>query len=56
MPDDTPPPGGNLLPALVLAVLALLLVGGWWVFPKVWAYMGQQDCIASGHLNCGPAK
>jgi hypothetical protein len=42
----------NLLPALTLIVLLLLLLGGWFLFPRVQAYMTQQDCIASGRTNC----
>jgi len=53
MPDKPRPSAGNLLPALVLGVLVLLIAGGVWLFPRVAAYMARQDCIATGHVNCG---
>jgi hypothetical protein len=40
------------LPAITLILLVLLLVGGWLLFPKLQAYMAEQDCIASGRTNC----
>jgi apolipoprotein N-acyltransferase len=54
---DQPQPatGGNLLPTLVLVVLVALLAGGYFLFPRVAAYMSRQDCIATGHVNCGPS-
>lgn len=42
----------SLLPALTLVALVLALLGGWWLFPKLQAYMTEQDCIASGRTNC----
>lgn len=47
------PHGGRLLPALVLGALVLVILAGVWLFPRVAAYMSRQDCIASGHVNCG---
>ncbi len=41
------------LPALVLVVLAAGLFAGWLLFPRLLAYMQRQDCVASGHTNCG---
>ena len=56
MPDMPPRPAPtNWLPMLVLALLVLSLAGGVWLFPRVAAYMARQDCIATGHVNCGPA-
>lgn len=41
------------LPALVLLALAAALFGAWMLFPRFMAYMQRQDCVASGHVNCG---
>ncbi len=46
------PPATRYLPALTLLLLVLLLVGGWLLFPRMQAYMVEQDCIASGRTNC----
>ena len=43
---------GSLLPALVLIGLFVVLLGGWWLFPRFQSYMAQQDCIATGRTNC----
>jgi hypothetical protein len=42
----------SLFPALVLAGLLALLVGGWWLFPRLHAYVAMQDCFASGRTDC----
>ena len=47
---------GNLLPLLVLAGLAVLIGGGVLAFQHISAYRAQQDCIATGHVNCGRAE
>jgi hypothetical protein len=53
MPPPEPEPSATrYLPALTLVLLVILLVGGWLLFPKVQAYMAEQDCIASGRTNC----
>jgi hypothetical protein len=53
MPSPEPePPATSYLPALTLVLLLLLLVAGWLLFPRVQAYMSEQDCIASGRTNC----
>jgi hypothetical protein len=36
----------------VLAAIVLLLLAGWFLFPRFQAYMARQDCIAAGHINC----
>ena len=60
MPDDDAPRGESilsaLLPTIVLVLLALVIGGGVLLFPRMAAYIAQQDCVASGHTNCVPAK
>jgi len=43
----------DLLPLLVLAVLALLLVGGYFAFPLFFGVIHRTDCIAAGRTDCG---
>jgi hypothetical protein len=43
----------DLLPLLVLAFLALLLVGGYYAFPLFFGVIHHTDCIASGRTDCG---
>ena len=52
MPDDQPKRQSSLLPAIAFVLLVAALVAGVWVFPRVYQYMSQQDCIASGRTNC----
>jgi hypothetical protein len=52
MPDDQDRPNSNFLAGVVFALLLAALVAGVWAFPRVYAYMSQQDCIASGRTNC----
>jgi len=52
MPDDQQQSNSNLLAAVAFALLLAALVVGVWAFPRVYAYMSQQDCIASGRTNC----
>jgi hypothetical protein len=52
MPDDQDRPNSNLLATLAFVVLVAALVAGVWLFPRVYAYMSQQDCIAAGRTNC----
>jgi hypothetical protein len=55
MPDDQNDPNehnSNFLAGVVFALLLALLIAGVWVFPRVYAFMSQQDCIASGRTNC----
>jgi hypothetical protein len=51
MPDEQTPPS-NLLAILAFVALVAALAAGVWLFPRVYAYMTQQDCIASGRTNC----
>lgn len=43
----------DLVPALVLAAVLLAGLAGWWLFPLALHALSYQDCIASGHVNCG---
>ena len=47
------PTPSQWLPGLVLLALAAALFSGWMLFPRFLAYMQRQDCVASGHVNCG---
>lgn len=51
MPDEQPP-SSNLLVTLAFVLLVAALVAGVWLFPRIYAYMTEQDCIASGRTNC----
>jgi hypothetical protein len=51
MKSDPPEPS-RWLPSAVLAGIVLLLLAGWWLFPRFQAYMAREDCIAAGHINC----
>ncbi|MDA8248078.1 MAG: hypothetical protein M0Z28_02780 [Rhodospirillales bacterium] len=51
--DNDRRPVVGWLPALVLLALVALGLAGWRLFPLFAAYMERQDCIASGHVNCG---
>lgn len=42
----------DVLPVVVLVALVLLMLLGWWLYPKLQHYMSQQDCIATGRTNC----
>jgi hypothetical protein len=42
----------QLLPLAVLVGLALLFLGGWWLFPRLQSMMAYQDCVASFRTNC----
>ena len=53
MDDEAGQRAPRWLPAAVLLALAALLLGSWLLFPRLAAYMHRQDCIASGHVNCG---
>ena len=37
---------------MTLLLVALLLVGGWLLFPRLHQEMMWQDCVASGRTNC----
>ena len=42
----------DLLPVIAFIVAVAVLVGGWFLFPKVHAWISTQDCVASGRTNC----
>jgi hypothetical protein len=42
-----PPRKPDLVALLTLGGLLLVFLAGWWLFPKVAAYMSMQDCLAS---------
>jgi hypothetical protein len=52
MADDRNEQNSNFLAGVAFAALLAALVAGVWAFPKIYAYMSQQDCIASGRTNC----
>ena len=52
MSDEPPPRNASLLPTIAFVLLVVALAGGVWVFPRIYAFMSQQDCIASGRMNC----
>ncbi len=52
MPDDENDQHSNFLAGVAFAAVLALLVAGVWLFPRVYAFMTQQDCIASGRTNC----
>lgn len=42
----------SLMTAVVLAVIAAVLLGGYFAFPAFQAYMARQDCIGAGRIDC----
>jgi len=42
----------DVVPLLVLAFLVLLMLAGWWLYPKLQHFLSEQDCIATGRTNC----
>ena len=49
------PPDGRSwdpLALITLAVIAALLLGGWWLFPKLYHAVAYRDCVASGRTDC----
>lgn len=44
---------GNLFAVIVLVIVALVLLGGWFAFPAITHFMQRQDCVATGNMNCG---
>jgi hypothetical protein len=43
----------DIVPLLVLGLLAVLLVGGYYLFPHFFGVIHRTDCIASGRTDCG---
>ena len=52
MPDEDRRQGWDPVPLLALAAVLVLLIAGWWLFPRIQEWIAGQDCIASGHTNC----
>ena len=48
--EDTPPHSR----LLVLGLVALLVVGGWFLSVKLANLARMQDCVLSGRHNCAP--
>jgi hypothetical protein len=42
------------VPIITLAAIVLLILAGWWLFPRVQAALSFQDCVATGRANCAP--
>lgn len=51
MSDPGPKPRPDLLSLIALAVILLVLVGGYLVFPWLQQVVGTQDCLASGRIT-----
>jgi len=43
-------------PLLVLVLIALLVVGGWFLANKLASLARVQDCVLSGRHNCAPIE
>jgi hypothetical protein len=52
MPDEDENRRWDPLPLIALAVIVMLLLAGWWLFPAVQEWLAGKDCIASGRTNC----
>jgi len=52
MVDERGQGNSNFLAGVAFAALLALLIAGVWLFPRVYAYMSRQDCIATGRTNC----
>ncbi len=45
----------DVIGIVMLIVLVVLALAGWWAFPRMQAYIAFQDCVATGRANCaGP--
>ncbi len=47
------PPGRDLVGIFVLIAAVILFIAAYWLFPLVQHWLSNQDCIASGRVNCG---
>jgi flagellar biogenesis protein FliO len=52
MADDRHQQNSNFLAGVAFALLLALIIAGVWLFPRIYAFMNRQDCIASGRTNC----
>jgi hypothetical protein len=53
LPREPGPRRFDVLPVLLLALLAAAMLGGLWLFPRLQAYIAHEDCIAVGRTDCG---
>ncbi len=44
--------GGGLLTLAAFAIVVVLLVGGFLLFPRLQRVIGFQDCVATGRTDC----
>lgn len=44
--------GSRMLPLAALAIVLVLLVGGFLLFPRLQRVIGFQDCVATGRTDC----
>ncbi|HLH91302.1 MAG TPA: hypothetical protein VKX28_22845 [Xanthobacteraceae bacterium] len=51
---DGPPSGTGI--AIVLAAIAIALVGGYFLVMKLVAMSRTEDCLMSGRRNCAPIE
>jgi hypothetical protein len=42
----------DVIPALVLGLVVLVILGGWLSFPLLSHFLQKQDCIAAGYMQC----
>jgi hypothetical protein len=42
----------DLLPIIVLALIVVLCLAGWWLFPALQGFISRQDCISTGRTDC----
>lgn len=52
MVDEREDGPSNVLPVITLVIVALLLLAGWWLFPKFQHAIHITDCVASGRTDC----
>jgi hypothetical protein len=52
MPDQPENGPSNLLPVITLVIIAVLLLAGWLLFPKLQRAIHVTDCVASGRTDC----
>lgn len=52
MTESRPPrSSGDLIPLTVLLAVLAVLVGGYFLFPRVQGMLGHADCIGSGRIT-----
>ena len=43
----------DYVPLIVLTLIAALLAGGYFAYPRFFALIHRTDCIATGRTDCG---